>query len=216
MPSLQTRLHPGVIPPATATWRQRGRSAHLRQGSLEGACGPYACFSALIVLGVASRAHVRCLRLIAEGDRLEQTWRRSQEFFFSGADDRDMVKLLGTLDQYVRHRLVTGSMRQVLAFTLQRLAKDDVVILGLNSESTYGGHWVLAVGIELIVKGSTRTITGVLCLDSAEEAPVLTPFNTRLDLESPGRGARYLHYRLPTGAVQTITCKTAIALSRRR
>jgi hypothetical protein len=174
-----------------------------------------AVLMSMIVLGVASRAHVRSLRVIAEGDRLEPTWRKVQETFFSGADDQDMIELLGTLDQHIRYRPMTGSMRQVLAFTLERLAKDEVVILGVNDESQYGGHWVLAVGIELIVLGSTRTTTGVLCLDSAEAPPMLAPFNTRLELESPNRGARYLHYRLPDGGVRTITCKTAIALAAR-
>ena len=170
----------------------------------------------LIVLGVASRAHIRSLRVIAEGDRLEPTWRKVQETFFRGADDGDLVELLDTLDQYLRHRLVTGSMRQVLTFALERLAKDEIVILGFNDEQAFGGHWVLACGVELIVAGSTKTTTGVLCLDSAEEPPTIAPFNTRLELESPSRGARYLHYRRPDGGVRIVTCKTAIALARRR
>ena len=216
MPSLQTRLHPGVIPPTSASWRRRSRSAHLHQGQLTGCCGGMSVLMSLIVLGVASRAHVRSLRVIAEGDRLEPTWRKVQENFFAGADDGDMVELLGTLHQYLRYRLVTGSMRQVLAFTLERLAKDEVVILGFNDEGAVGGHWVLACGIELLVAGSTRTTTGVLCLDSAEDPPTLAPFNTRLELESPSRGARFLHYRRPNGSVRIVTCKAAIALSRRR
>jgi hypothetical protein len=215
MPTLQTRLHSGVIPDDSASWRQRGRSAHLRQGSMDGACGPLAVFMSLVVLGVASRALVRSLRVLTN-DRLDDTWIKSLDTFFLGTDDSEMVDLLKTLDRSIRHRAVTGSMRQVLDFTLLRLAKNEVVILGFTDAGSHGGHWVLAIGIEQVVAGAKRTPTGILCLDSAEPAPLLAPFNSRLDLDSPGRGARYLHYRLPEGGIRSVTCKTAIALSVQR
>lgn len=214
MATVQLRLHPGVAPSQSAGYRQRGRSAHLTQGALTGCCGGLAVLMSLVVLGVATRAHIRSLRLMAEGDRLEPTWQKVQELFFTGADEEEMLDLLSTLDRHLRYRLASGSMRKVLAFVLDRLAQGDVVITGLGDLRTYG-HWVLAIGVEQLVVGSARTTTGVLCLDPAEAAPQVAPFNTKLDLESPSRGARKLYYHRP-GGMHLVTCSSAIALSRRR
>lgn len=216
MKTLQTRLHPGVVPGHSA--RQRGSSAHLRQGALEDAAGPYAVFMALIVLGIAPRSHVLCVHEVeaAPDTQLAATWAKAVETYFVGTDDAQMIELLKTLDRFVRHRSVTGSMRQVLSFTLERLATNDVVLLRFADEGAHGGHWVLGVGIELMVGGAKSSPTGVWCLDSAEPAPTMAYVNARLDLVSPARGARYLRYRVPDGGMRLVTCKTAIALSVRR
>jgi hypothetical protein len=215
MATLQLQMHAGVVPQNSPTWRQRAHSAHLAQGALDGACGAYSVFQALIVLGVASKAHVRCLKRIAQSDRLEHTWNQAIRNFFIGTDDDDMDALLQTLADQVERRRVTGSMRRVLAFALERLAAGEVVIVGFEDEGMRGGHWVTAVGVEELVSPEGRAVTGILCLDSGEVAPAIAPFNTRLDLRSQCRGARHLHYRVP-GGIRMVTCTSAIALSRRR
>ena len=216
MQALQMRMHPGVVEQNPSSYRQRYRSAHLRQGELTGECGPLAILMAMITLGVAQRSHVRRLHYAEEGDPLTPLWSKVQESFFSRADQSEMLGLLDTVERYVHREAVTGSMRKVLAFALRRLAENGVVILGFGDESVTGAyHWVLAVGLSSKVTDQKSTATGVLCLDATEAAPTLAPYNAVLDLDSPKRGARQLYYRGPDGRSSLMTCTRAIALSRR-
>lgn len=215
MQTLQTCMHPGVVQQGSPIYR-RNRSAHLRQGELTSACGALTILMAMIVLGVATKPYVRRLRMTDEGDLLAPLWSKAQETFFSGADHDDMLALLDTVERYVHYQSVTGSMRKVLTFTLARLAENDVVALGFGvagDPAPY--HWALALGTESKVAGIKRIATGVICLDASEAAPTLSAYNARLDVTSPKRGARQLHYRGADGRPLLMTCTSAIALSRR-
>lgn len=214
MATLEMRLHPGVITGKTA--RQRGRSAQLGQGDVEGACGACTVLMALIVLGIASRSKLRSIGELEADDPLAGMWAQAQKTYFTGADEDEMRDLFKTLDRLVRYKETCGSKRRVLAFTLDRLEAGDVVVLGFSNKFGHGGHWVLAVGTESMVVGTKRTTTGVFCLDPSTQAPTVAPYNTKLDLMSPRRGARCLHYRLPSGGLSTVTCDVAFALSVRR
>ena len=216
MHALQMRMHPGVVQLNPSSYRQRHRSAHLRQGELTGACGPLAILMAMIVMGIASKQYVRRLRCAEEGDLLMPLWSKVQDSFFSGADGDQMRELLDEVDRYVHRQCVTGSQRKVLAFTLARLAENDVVVLGFGDQGAPGPyHWSLAVGVLSKVAGQKSTATGVLCLDAAEAAPTLAPYNTVLDLDSPKRGARQLHYWNQEMRPLLVSCTSAIALSLR-
>lgn len=215
MPTLQTCMHPGVVQPTPSSYR-RNRSAHLRQGDLTSASGALAILMAMIVLGIATKPYVRRLRIADDGDLLAPLWSKAKETYFSGPDHDDMLALLDTVELYVHCQSVAGSMRQVLAFTLARLAENDVVVLGFGDEGVPGPyHWSLAVGTEARMAGIERTATSVLCLDTLEAAPTLSRYNARLELDSPKRGARQLHYRGADGRPLLMSCTSAIALSRR-
>ena len=214
MPTLHLRLHPGLIPDAQATWRQRHRTPHLRQGDLDGSCGASVVLTALIILRLATWAEVRTLRILSPG-RLEETYSKCLETFFGGSSDADMFELLDTLRGTLRYRVTTGSMRRVRDFALARLRLDELVIVGINPWGTRRGHWVLGVGAEIVSNAGSRAVIGILCLDPAEPSPLVAPFNGKLDLESPATGARHVHYRT-AGSIRNVTCKIAIALSLRR
>jgi hypothetical protein len=107
-------------------------------------------------------------------------------------------------------------MRETLAFTQARLRATDVVILGLDNTEAPGGHWVLAVGTEQTVVGTSTTASAILCLDPAVARPSLAPYNALIDLASPNRSARFRHYVRQDGDLQYVNCKTAIGLSLRR
>ena len=126
-----------------------------------------------------------------------------------------MLTLLDTVERYVNRESQIGSMRRVLAFTLSRLAANDVVLLGFGEAAIGTYHWTLAVGVESRVSGRKSRATGVLCMDSAEPAPMLASFNARLEIDSPRRGASKLNYRGADGRPSLVTCTSAIALSRR-
>ena len=214
MDALSMRLHPGLIPDGSRNWRQRQHSPHLRQGSIDAAAGPLCTYMAMIVLGLASKDQVKSLRHGSDY-RFGKTWIKSLDTFFLGASADDLLELLAALDSYLIAEAAIGPTRVTLEFAQRRLARNELVILGLGQETRYGEHWVLAVGTAAVLMHGKRSTTGLLCLDPAEPAPWVAQFNARLSLDSPRRGARYLHYAVPN-AIQSVNCSTAIALSLRR
>jgi len=215
MPLLRTTLHPGVMPADTKMRVRYQRGPHLMAGSLDGACGVYALWSALIALGVATRAQVLCLRYRFTDDQFEEAWVRGLDTFFLGSDDDELVALLQTVDRCVCHRLCKGPMRSQVAFVTNSLRSEEVVLLGLEHAGTPGGHWVLAVGLEELATDGQSKLIGILCLDSSEPAPQLLRFNARLELDSPHFGASRVRYRKANGDAHAMKIITAIALKRR-
>jgi len=215
MQTLQTCVHSGVVRHDPTNHWLRNRSAHLRKGDLTRSSGPLSVLMAMMSFGFASKAYVRDLPDAQEGDLLEPLWVRARDVFFAGAEPGQILTLLDAVERYVSRESKTGSMRKVLAFTLARLAANDLVLLGFGEAAIGTYHWTLAVGVESEVSGRKREATGVLCLDAAEAAPMLAAFNARLELDSPKRGASKLSYRGADGRVLLVTCTSAIALSRR-
>jgi hypothetical protein len=170
---------------------------------------------ATMAFGFATKAYVRGLPDAQEGDLLEPLWVRARDTFFAATEHDDMLTLLDAVGRYINREAQIGSMRKVLAFTLSRLAASDVVLVGFGDAAIGTYHWTLAVGVESQVYGRKSRATGVLCLDSAEPAPMLASFNARLELGSPKRGASKLNYRGADGRPSLVTCTSAIALSRR-
>ena len=214
MSTLHMRLHPGLIPDSGATWRQRHRTPHLRQGDLDGSCGQACVFMSMILLRIARWSEIRTLRIGSSG-RYEDTQRRALETWFAGTTDEGLLDLLGTLKSRLRYRHAQGSMKVVRTFALQRLAKDELVIMGINTWGTRRGHWTLAIGTEIRRIGPASDVTGILCLDPVECSPQIGCFNAKIDLLSPAAGARHVHYRTD-GHIRNVTCGSAVSVALRR
>ena len=214
MATLHMRLHPGLIPDTGATWRQRHRTPHLRQGDLDGSCGQACVFMSMILLRIARWSEIRTLRMVSSG-RYEDTHRQALETWFVGTTDEGLLGLLNTLRPRIRYRHVQGSMKIVRNFALERLAKDELVIMGINKWGSRRGHWTLAIGTEIRRIGPSSDITGILCLDPVESSPTIGCFNAKIDLLSPALGARHVHYRTE-GHIRNVTCSSAISVALRR
>ncbi|MEP7298352.1 MAG: hypothetical protein ABI702_19380 [Burkholderiales bacterium] len=183
-------------------------------GSIDGACGPLALWSALIVLGIATRAQVICQKFLFTDDAFGEAWLRSLDVWFQGADDDEFDALLETVSRYVDHSACEGAMRKQLAFTVSRLRKNELVLLGLERRSG-DGHWVLACGLEELVSEDSSEVIGILCLDSSEPAPQLLRYNARLELHVPQKGATFVRFHGVSGDTRSMTIDRAIALKRR-
>jgi hypothetical protein len=214
MPTLQTRMHPGVMPVDTKIRARYQRGPHLMAGSIDGACGPLALWSALIVLGIATRAQVICQKYLFTDDAFEETWLRSLDLWFQGADDNEFDALLETVSRYVDHSACGGAMRKQVAFAVSSLRKSELVLLGLGRPSG-DGHWVLACGLEELVSTESSEVIGILCLDSSEPAPELLRYNARLELHVPQKGATFVRFHGVSGDTRSMTIDRAIALRRR-
>lgn len=199
--------------PNASTWRLIRRSPHLRQGSLDGACGAYCVAMATIVLGVASRARIKCLPTATpELELFGDFWTKALEGYFAGTDKQEMLALLSTLNGFIKYRIDLGSTERLLRRVAQRLTRNRVAIVGVDGPGS--GHWVLAVGVETLVSKGSKTVTGILCLDPSEPTPPLAQWNARIELNSATEAGK-LGYRMADGRLRSVKCKEAYILGAR-
>jgi hypothetical protein len=215
MARIELRLHEGLMNPDASTWRLIRRSPHLRQGSLDGACGAYCVAMATIVLGVATRARIRCLPTATpELELFGDFWLKALEGYFAGTDKQEMLALLSTLGGYIKYRIDLGSTERLLRRVAEKLSRNRVAIIGVDGAGS--GHWALAVGVEMLVSKRGKTVTGILCLDPSEPTPPLAQWNARIELNSPAAGSGKFSYRMADGRVRAVKCKEAYVLGARK
>lgn len=216
MSVLHTTMHPGVMPADTKIRARYQRGPHLMAGDLDGACGPLSLWTALIVLGLATRSQVICQKDRITDDKFEEAWLKSQGLWFQGADDDEMDLLLDTVSRFVDRSECVGAMRKQIDFVVDRLRQNDVVLLGLERRDERDGHFVLAIGMEELVTEKDRQVIGILCLDSSEPPPDLLRYNARLELHVPMKGATFVRFRGASGDSRSMTIDRSIALKPRR
>jgi hypothetical protein len=217
MKHLIYKLHPTLI---TNQKQRTGSLFHsvaipfLKQGELDGACGPYSVWTSMLIFGFVSRNDV-----IAGGvfkkPKLRRAWKISKKLFMNGADEDDMSDLLKALNVFINFQEVSASMHAVIAFTIEKLEKSALVILGFET-STGEGHWMLAVGIEGLQTGSRLIPTGILCIDCEEPAPSIAPFNVRVILNATKSGDEFTQYFSSSGERQNVKLTSAFAISKRK
>jgi hypothetical protein len=205
MATLRLRLHPGLIPDDRATWRQRYKTPHFAQGSRSFGCGQAVVMSALAILGLEMGAELEALRS-GHHEACE-----AEEGRF-GTSHHDMLGLVNGLRHPLRYAAATGSMRFVRTFAVEHLRTDELVMLEIKRWERRLGHWILAVGLQETEVNGCLSASALLCLDPAELPLTVAPWNGLLDLGSPFRGARHIHYRT-ADSIQNVAFHTAIALT---
>jgi hypothetical protein len=163
-----------------------GDLIHLRQGDLDGACGPYCMISSLIALGVIRRASAQ---------NMDQWDGRSREGRFRDAlfnfgpliSEGTLHDDLLWLTEYfkgvgLQASVADGTKKQ--NFTDMAKAIDDGEMPIVRVCWVGGGaHWLLAVGYQGVVSADGEAIpTHLLCLDPAQESPVTGLWNCVLEI----------------------------------
>lgn len=155
-----------------------GSDIHLRQGEMDGACGPYCLAMALIALGLADKetltsgsyhGNTNIARLIKSIEN-----HRGRYFFRNGTEKIDFEMAIknsfknGQIDvQYLDESAAGQELRDLIYFSV---ANQNVrpVIVGISfGASCNWGHWVLAVGLEK----KTNDEEYVLLLDPGAAPP---------------------------------------------
>jgi len=170
---------------------------------------------ATIVLGVATRARIKCLPTATPDLELfGDFWTKALEGYFAGTDKQEMLTLLSTLSGFIKYRIDLGSTERLLRRVAEKLSRNRVAIVGVDG--TGSGHWVLAVGVETLVSKGSKTVTGILCLDPSEPTPPLAQWNARIELNSPAAETGKLGYRMADGRLRSVKCKEAYILDARK
>lgn len=183
---------------------------HLAQGDLDGACGPYCLFMALLILGVVRRDEIK--PGADGGDDIEKLFKRLHRYGGFFRDGTDVVELKRHLKEFAPHLMVkaTKSKGVELRDWLEgHITEDHPVILGLR----WGGeaHWVLVVGLEYETETETETdeLRRILVLDPGDPAPTVSAWNGVVDAR--GSGGIY-PYRWWTAADVKVQMEHGIAI----
>lgn len=162
-------------------------AVHLRQGDVDGACGPYSILICLLIHGVLGRDEVTSLDRLDGRTRLSKFWNNLSSFDSMVRDGThsDHLEWLTSCFQthpngsVVANDIVEGtsSTKQKLAAIKSSLGNDSPVIVGLEWQGG-GGHWAVVVGIEQI----DDQITKLLLLDPGFETSKVASWNAVLSV----------------------------------
>lgn len=203
----------------SAHWQGvRANEVALRQGSLDGACGPYALMNALILGGHLSIKAVEKLWNDApDGRTIFGRWNRAHPSLISaGTEVGQLRELLRGVKASVPKKGLSGlnlydvafppgaSNQQRLDAVASQIDANHPVLLGLEWDSR-GAHWAVAVGYQSYVRKVGGAHAHLLVVDSGRAAvPEICAWNATVGIG--GEGAKRLRYiGLDEGS--SITCK---------
>lgn len=138
----------------------------LQQGSLDGACGPYCVFMALIMLGVTNYENATNLWNIKKSTKLGKLVKEMQNhdtLFNGGTFVEELEELL--VKSYKNDLEVKGNNlkgKKLIEFTINAINSNKPVIVGVEGKDL--AHWLLAVGYE----SENDKITKLFFLDPSE------------------------------------------------
>lgn len=173
---------------------ERGELVHLRQGELDGACGPYCVVSALITLGLMEREdalnNMRSWKGSSRHGRFRDALYAFGVFTSDGTFGHDLVWLT---DYYKRVGLVAdhieGTKKQVFDNVAAGVDEGQLPIVGVDWMGG-GGHWMMVVGYQGVLLNDDFQLTHLLCLDPGQEGPKASLWNAVIEvLDQTGASA---------------------------
>lgn len=158
-----------------------GEFIHLRQGDMDGACGPYALMMSLIINGVLEREDATSLDYVDGRTRLGKFKNNLFAFGALCADGTTAFELEWLTDCF-QNKVVADkseglSTKKLTATVREYLDKNTPVILGVKWQGG-GGHWVVVVGYEKI----EDQLTKLLVLDPGYPQSNLCAWNSVIEL----------------------------------
>ncbi len=178
--------HLGPQAPFGEDWQE----VHLQQGSLDGACGPYCLFMALIVCGLVDRNQLlsfprdrrtRSGRLMSQIEKyagLLQTGTHLTDL------ERDLKNAFGAK---LKTETSAESGKRLRSFVEDQVLAHHQVVVGLDSPKD--GHWVLVIGLDYETTDSTKDLHRFLVLDPSVPTPTVSAWNGVID--AYGSGGHY-------------------------
>lgn len=148
-----------------------------RQGTADGACGPYSLFMSLKILGILRQTDTIYPEKIDKRTRAYKFMNDISSLrglIFNGTDLSRLYDLIiKNLNSKVEVEWSEKSNESLLDFVIQELDEDKPTIVGLSFKD--GGHWIVAVGYTINEKND---ITNLLVLDPSGEKPTVSPWNS--------------------------------------
>lgn len=177
--------------PVVAKGRQSDL-VHLRQGEMDGACGPYCICMALIGLGLLSRAEVQRMDRW-DGRTREGRFRDFLLTFGALVSDGTFGKNLVWLTDFFKSkglvaRHIEDQKAKIFSELVNAVDQGAAPIVGVRWEGG-GGHWLMVVGYQGVESDGLCQLTHLLCLDPGQETPKTSLWNSVIEVFHPDGSA---------------------------
>lgn len=183
---------------------RRGDKVHLRQGDMDGACGPYCLVMAMLARNQLGRRQAKGLAPVdsrTRYGRLMEALNRHETLVRVGTTGDDLLELLQVISDK-EFRVERGSGKRMVELTRRHLQENIPVVLGFHGRKDSDiRHWGLAVGM---------SEDAFFLLDPAHDLQRGLAWNAVLTTQANGSrfGYRYLN---PKGS-WAVTLKEMVAL----
>ncbi len=159
-------------------------SLSLRQGDLDGACGPYCVFYLLALTGQLPAGTLDRLHEVKGTTRLGKLLRLMEghlQLFREGTTLDDLAGLIEeSHGSVLKCEVSSDEGAAAREFAVQHLSEGHPVILGLHGRDM--DHWVVGVGLEYDTPVAEAGPIRMLLIDPSEDAASVSPWNSILDL----------------------------------
>lgn len=186
------------------------------QGTMDGACGPYALFNALVLGGHVSFAKlVKLWNKKPDGRSLLGKWQSDCGPLLLHGTDKDVLDgLLDALNPHLKGKsslklkeiisptkgkpALSESVNDETLQTIQKfLAKENQPLL-VGLAGRHINHWTVAVGFQTHSREDSDVLSRILLIDPSEPIPQLHAWNATLSLGCQRNlGLRYLSFSDP-------------------
>lgn len=174
-----------------------GQKVHIRQGEIDGACGPYSLIISLLIEGVITYDEVANLNSHDGRTRLGKFL--DNLFMFGalvrkGTEYKDLSWLGECFKNHPKGRVTTSyvsntTLREKIDTAVDALNESKPVIIGLTWQGG-GGHWCVAVGYEMKDRIVTKLFTldpGFSYVANCYWNGIVEAFNDDGQVKHPGR-----------------------------
>jgi hypothetical protein len=173
---------------------------HLRQGSMDGACGLYSLMMGLIICGAVTYEKVCAFYPFLSDPKIKRLMEYFEEFGLLVKRGIDIDQMFTAIDEYcsgkVDYQGLISKGSDLIEFIDEELIKNRPVLLLIEFEDT--AHWVLVVGREFERRGEETALCRFLILDPSEDTPKICSWNGVLSTRKKRREYPYTY--------DTLTC----------
>lgn len=192
----QLRLEGGILKCRPAGSRSL-KTAHFRQGELDGACGLYSIAMCLNILGVFDSSMISSTSLtgMAKDERNLVETLNDYGLYRQGLTARQIVLIL---NKQFSSRVIASShsnsdenevKRSAFAqYIIDNIENELPTILGISYPNEESGHWIVVVGYQF---GEDNVINKFLCLDPGVASPKVCYWNGMLNWSSKSQYHMY-------------------------
>lgn len=160
-----------------------GKLIHLRQGDMDGACGPYCMMMCLLILGIIRRDQALAPDNLDGRTAIGKLWayfRHFKAFFADGTTIADLEKLLSVFKRHINIESSSSTGSDARKFVFNQLQKNHPVILGIHGNGL--AHWVVVIGWDDAEGDGIPE--RFLLLDPGLDSPRTSAWNAVIDLAS--------------------------------
>jgi len=165
-----------------------GSSIFEKQGTVDGACGPYSLFMALKILGELSQEDVNKPEKIKKSRSAFKFMNEINKFkglFFAGTDITEIYNLIN--NNFKTKLAIDYSQEDdnsdVINFILEQLDDNKPTIVRISFPK--GSHWLVAIGYS---KNEKNKNFNLLLLDPSGDKPSVSPWNSIIEIGSKRKG----------------------------